>query len=55
MITMNWDDRITVAHDYLKEVREEGDALKIELAEDSLNDLLERRIAVLVTGNKLKD
>ena len=44
--------RITEAKDALDVARAHGDELTIALAEDALNDLLEKYGETLVTGNK---
>lgn len=47
--------KIQIAMDYLKCVRAQGDPLKIDLAENALNDLLERYRCHTCHGSQRKD
>jgi hypothetical protein len=50
-VAIDWDMRISAAYHALTAAREDGDPLRIELTENALNDLLDRRRVALDTGN----
>lgn len=51
-VAVNWNARVEEAYANLKAARETGDQLRIDLAENSLNSVMDQANKTLVTRNK---